>query len=62
MSNEAIKEMKNNIKNNYQLFKNNISTDFKNKIIKQKQEHFKKILIHKNELFFISFNNIYKLL
>ena len=49
MSNEAIKEMKNNIKNNYQLFKNNISTDFKNKIIKQKQEHFKKILIHKNE-------------
>ena len=49
MSNDAIKEMKNNIKNNYQLFKNNISTDFKNKIIKQKQEHFKKILIHKNE-------------
>ena len=48
ISNDAIKEMKNTIKNNYQYFKNNISTDFKNKLNKQKQEHFKKINIEKN--------------
>ena len=48
ISNDAIKEMKNNIKNNYQFFKNNISNDFKNKLNKQKQEHFKKINFEKN--------------
>ena len=46
-SNDAIKEMKNNIKNNYQYFKNNISIDFKNKFTKQKQEIYKKINIDK---------------
>jgi hypothetical protein len=39
---EAIIEMKNNIKNNYQYFKNNISIDFKNKLTKQKGEYYKK--------------------
>ena len=47
-SNEAIKEVKNNIKNNYQYFKNNISIDFKNKLTKEKKEHFKKLVIDKN--------------
>ena len=48
--NEAINEMKNNIKNNYQYFKNNISIDFKNKLTRQKYEHYKKINIeHKNK-------------
>lgn len=47
-SNEAIKEMKNNIKNNYQNFKNNISTDFKNKLTRRKQNNFKKINVNNN--------------
>ena len=46
-SNDAIKELKNTIKNNYQFFKNNISIDFKNKLAKQKQEIYKKIIIEK---------------
>ena len=46
---EAIIEMKNNIKNNYHYFKNNISIDFKNKLTKQKGEHYKKINIEKNK-------------
>ena len=47
---EAIIEMKNNIKNNYQYFKNNISIDFKNKLTKQKGEYYKKINIEKNRI------------
>ena len=47
-SNDVIKEMKEYIKNNYQLFKNNISIDFQNKIAKQKKEYFKKIITDKN--------------
>ena len=47
-SNDAIKELKNNIKNNYQYFKNNISIDFKNKLTKERKEHFKKLVIEKN--------------
>ena len=46
---EAIIEMKNNIKNNFQYFKNNISIDFKNKLTKQKGEYYKKINIEKNK-------------
>ena len=45
---EAIIEMKNNIKNNYHYFKNNISIDFKNKLTK-KGEYYKKINIEKNK-------------
>ena len=40
---DSINEMRNNIKNNYQFFKNNISIDFKNKISKHKAECYKKI-------------------
>ena len=47
---EAIIEMKNNIKNNYQYFKNNISIDFKNKLTKQKGECYKKINVEKNRI------------
>ena len=47
---EAIIEMKNNIKNNYQYFKNNISIDFKNKLTKQKGEYYKKINVEKNRI------------
>ena len=43
--NEVINEMKINIKNNYHYFKNNISIDFKNKLTRQKYEHYKKINI-----------------
>ena len=43
--NDAINEMKNNIKNNYHYFKNNISIDFKNKLTRQKYDHYKKINI-----------------
>ena len=46
---EAIIEMKNNIKNNYHYFKNNISIDFKKKLTKQKGEIYKKINIEKNK-------------
>ena len=46
---EAIIEMKNNIKNNYHYFKNNISIDFKNKLSKQRGEYYKKINIEKNK-------------
>ena len=46
---EAIIEMKNNIKNNYHYFKNNISIDFKKKLMKQKGEIYKKINIDKNK-------------
>ena len=42
---EAMIEVKNNIKNNYHYFKNNISNEFKNKIIRQKGEYYKKINI-----------------
>ena len=42
ISNDTIKEMKNIIKNNYQFFKNNINIDLKNKLTKEKKEHFKK--------------------
>ena len=49
--NDAIIEMKNNIKNNYHYFKNNISIDFKNKLTRQKYEHYKKINIEqKNKI------------
>ena len=40
--------MKNNLKNNYQFFKNNISIESKNKIAKQKQKHYKKLNTDKN--------------
>ena len=40
---EAINEMKNNIKNNYHYFKNNISIDFKKKLSRQRGEFYKKI-------------------
>ena len=43
--NDAINEMKSNIKNNYHYFKNNISIDFKNKLTRQKYDHYKKINI-----------------
>ena len=43
--NDAINEMKSNIKNNYHYFKNNISIDFKNKLTRQKYEYCKKINI-----------------
>ena len=43
--NETINEMRNKIKNNYHYFKDCISSDFKNKIIKQKYDHYKKINI-----------------
>ena len=46
---EAMIEVKNNIKNNYHYFKNNISNEFKNKIIRQKGEYYKKINIEKNK-------------
>jgi hypothetical protein len=42
---DAIIVMKNDIKNNYQYFKNNISIVFKNKSAKQKGEYYKKINI-----------------
>ena len=45
---EAIIEMKNNIKNNYHYFKNNISIDFKKKLTK-KGKYYKKIKIEKNK-------------
>ena len=48
ISNDAIKEMKNIIKNNYQFFKNNINIDLKNKLTKEKKEHFKKLVIEQN--------------
>ena len=44
ISNDTIKEMKNIIKNNYQFFKNNINIDLKNKLTKEKKEHFKKLV------------------
>ena len=56
---EAIIEMKNNIKNNYHYFKNNISIDFKNKLTKQRGEYYKKINIEKNKN--IQKNNINKI-
>ena len=40
---ETINEVKNNIKNNYHYFKNNISIDFKNKLSRQRGEYYKKI-------------------
>ena len=48
ISNDTIKEMKNIIKNNYQFFKNNINIDLKNKLTKEKKEHFKKLVIEQN--------------
>ena len=48
ISNDTIKEMKNIIKNNYQFFKNNIGVDLKNKLTKEKKEHFKKLVIEQN--------------
>ena len=47
---EAINEMKNNIKNNYHYFKNNISIDFKNKLSRQKEEYKKIQLENKNKI------------
>ena len=43
--NEIINEMRNKIKNNYHYFKDCISTDLKNKLIKPKCDHYKKINI-----------------
>ena len=45
--NDTINEMRNKIKNNYHHFKECISTDLKNKLIKKKCEHYKKINIEK---------------
>ena len=43
--NDTINEMRTKIKNNYHYFKDCISTDLKNKLIKQRCDHYKKVNI-----------------